>query len=55
VILKSAFSKSMRFIPRFRQLVEIAAAKGQHDLADALLEMESSEAARDFLEWSEER
>jgi hypothetical protein len=32
-----------------------AAAKGQHDLAAALLEMPSSEAARAFLEWSHDR
>lgn len=32
-----------------------AAAKGQHELAEALLAMPSSEAARDFLEWSCDR
>lgn len=32
-----------------------AAAKGQHDLAEALLEMASSEAVGEFLEWSYDR
>jgi hypothetical protein len=32
-----------------------AATKGQHDLAEALLEMPSAEAAREFLEWSYDR
>jgi hypothetical protein len=32
-----------------------AAAKGQHDLAEALLEMPSPEAAREFMGWSDER
>jgi hypothetical protein len=32
-----------------------AAAKGQHDLAEALLEMSSPEAACEFLEWSYDR
>lgn len=32
-----------------------AAAKGQHALAEALLEMTSPEAIREFLEWSYDR
>jgi hypothetical protein len=36
-------------------LSAIAAAKGQHDLAEALLEMTPAEAAREFLEWSYDR
>lgn len=36
-------------------LSAIAAVKGQHDLAEALLEMPSPDVAREFLEWSYER
>lgn len=36
-------------------LAAIAAAKGQHDQAEALLELTSADAAREFLEWSFDR
>lgn len=36
-------------------LSAVAAAKGQHDLAEALLEMHSKEIAQEFLEWCHDR